>query len=183
MPDGGRRHRQGPVAVEILPSAPTMRPSSASASSSSSGSSKAGTPTSAPALSAEDVSLHEASLHDASLQEAVPQAVVAHDAVVHEKLDHQASLHEASLQDASLHEADARAAFAHEAASKTGSDPPFGSCTTNCSSARFGLGGETTNAAAGSLTTPTPSEPGAAAGVGFAVSMSAPLIWSGVQPG
>src|SRR5262245_59495199 len=69
------------------------------------------------------------------------------------------------------------------AASKTGSGPPAGSATTNGARAAFAFGGADTSAAASASSSPTPSDHGTAAGVPCAETMSAPLTWSGVQPG
>ena len=53
----------------------------------------------------------------------------------------------------------------------------------NWSSPAFGFGGVVTVRAATTFSSPTPSDPGAAAGVALAETMSAPLTWSGVQSG
>src|SRR5690242_5372351 len=53
----------------------------------------------------------------------------------------------------------------------------------NCSAARFGLGGELNDAAEAGLTSPTPDAKAGPFGTGLAVSIRAPLIWSGVQLG
>jgi hypothetical protein len=50
---------------------------------------------------------------------------------------------------------------------------------TKARSPRFGLGAEASATAFETSTMPTPSESGAAAGVRLAVSMRAPLTWSG----
>ena len=47
----------------------------------------------------------------------------------------------------------------------------------------MGFGGSATAAAAAARAMPTPSEPGAAAPAGSAVSISAPLTWSGDHDG
>jgi hypothetical protein len=74
------------------------------------------------------------------------------------------------------------ATFAQLAASNTLPEPPLAD-TTNSLSAAFGLGGLVTAAALAASTTPTPTEPGAASFAGLAVSISAPLTWSGVHSG
>ena len=53
----------------------------------------------------------------------------------------------------------------------------------NASRPAFGFGGLLIIRARNTLSSPVPSEPGAAAGVGFAETMRAPLTWSGVQFG
>src|SRR5207248_2814194 len=100
--------------------------------------------------------------------EAVPQDAVPQDAVPQEAVP----------QDAS-----ACAVVPHDAASKVGVSPPFGSGTTNCSSAAFGFGGSVTESAAAPSTSPTPSAKPAAGPGWAALSISAPFTWSGVQSG
>src|SRR5919201_1230607 len=101
---------------------------------------------------------------------------------VQEALVQQALVQEADVHEALVQEASAFAALVQLAASKTGSVPPAGSATRKRLSARFGLGGFVSAAALAASTSPTPSDQLGAA-VGFAVSISAPLTWSGVQFG
>ena len=89
---------------------------------------------------------------------------------------------EACAQEACAQEASAIATFAQLAVSNTG-PVPSEAWRTNWFTAAFGLGGLETRDAAYASITPTPSDPGAAFGVCFAVSMSAPLTWSGVHSG
>src|SRR5436190_20454686 len=98
-------------------------------------------------------------------------------------MPHEAMPQDAMPQDAMPHEASDSAVMPQLAASNTGALPPSGSGTTNAFSARFGLGGADSASAAAASTTPTPSEYGLAAPGTSAVSISAPLTWSGVQPG
>src|SRR5918999_636391 len=115
----------------------------------------------------------------AAFQDAAAQLAAAQEAAAHEALFQEADLHEALLQDALFQEASALAAFAQLATSKT--SPPARSETTNWSSPRLGFGGFKTCVAAFALTSPTPRPMPAA--VGCALTMSAPLTWSGVQLG
>jgi hypothetical protein len=139
------------------------------------------------ALSDQEADAHEALAHEAAdceslAQDAEAQDAEAHDALAQEALDQDAEAHEASDQDADAHEAFAEAVLAQLAESKT--LPPLrGSVTRNLSSARFGFGALVRATAFATSTTPTPSESGAAVGVLLAVTISAPLTWSGVHVG
>src|SRR5689334_11373614 len=66
---------------------------------------------------------------------------------------------------------------------KVGRVPPAGSAVRNCSRALFGFGTLVAMTDLTAFTSPSPSEPGTADGVGLAVAISAPLTWSGPQPG
>src|SRR5919198_6242687 len=138
------------------------------------------------------IDVQEALVQLALVQEAEVQLALVQDADVHEADVQDALVHEADVQEALVHEADVQLALVQEAsafaalvqlaASKTGSVPPAGSATRKRLSARFGLGGFVSAAALAASTSPTPSDQLGAA-VGFAVSISAPLTWSGVQFG
>src|SRR6266545_1468009 len=102
--------------------------------------------------------------------------------------DQDTSVHETSLQETSLQETASHAGLVaavsdQVAASKTGLVPPAGSGTTNTFRPRFGFGGRSTSAARAAFNSPTPAEPTGASGTKRALSMSAPLIWSGVNVG
>ena len=60
---------------------------------------------------------------------------------------------------------------------------PLGSGIRNASSARFGFGGDSTAAAAGAYTSPTPPASVLALRSARASSISAPLTWSGESVG
>jgi hypothetical protein len=121
--------------------------------------------------------VHEADVHDALVHEALVHEALVQEADIQLALVHEASVHEALVQDAS-----AFAALVQLAASNTGTEPPVGSATTNLFRARFGFGGFVSAAALAASSSPTPSAIGDAE-VGLAVSMRAPLTWSGVQFG
>src|SRR3954453_1530449 len=90
---------------------------------------------------------------------------------------------ETSPQDTASQETFAFAVSDQLTASKTGPLPPAGSAARNCSSALFGFGALAAITDLTAFTSPSPSEPGTAEGVGRAVAISAPLIWSGPQLG
>jgi hypothetical protein len=125
--------------------------------------------------------VHEAEFHDALVQLAELHDALDQLAEVHEALDHEAELHEALDHEADDQEAlfqlgSVEAAFIHPWASNTGSVPPAESGTRNCSSAALGFGGVVGPFSARyRLTSPTPTDPGAAAGSAAADSINAPL--------
>src|SRR5262249_15075296 len=84
---------------------------------------------------------------------------------------------EAEFHDALFHEADACAALIQAVQSK----PPV--AVTKASSARFGFGASGRFAARLALTSPTPPARPSDRSMFCAVSISAPLTWSGVNPG
>ena len=90
---------------------------------------------------------------------------------------------ETSLQETASHETLALAVSDQLTALKTGTLPPAGSAVRNWSSALFGFGALVAVTDLTAFTSPRPSEPGIADGVGRAVAISAPLIWSGPQAG
>src|ERR671936_341943 len=98
-----------------------------------------------------------------------------------------ASSNEASAQDASAHEAVAQEALAATAADQLAESndvPPVPDDVRNLFKATFGFGGVVLKSARRpAFSWPTPAAPAAACGTGFAVTISAPLIWSGVQSG
>src|SRR5918912_1846492 len=126
---------------------------------------------------------HEEVPHEAVPHEAVPQEAVLQDAVPQEAADQAAVPHEEVPHDAVPQEASRRAVVPQLEASKTRVEPPDGSGTRKRSIAAFGFGGARTSTAFAAFTSPTPSDIGAADGVGRAVSMSAPFTWSGVHVG
>jgi hypothetical protein len=75
----------------------------------------------------------------------------------------------------------AEAVLAQLAASKA--FPPETSVVTNLFSAAFGFGALESATAFAMSTTPTPAESGAESPAGRAVTISAPLTWSGVDVG
>src|ERR1051326_1901352 len=129
------------------------------------------------------MSAHEASAHEAS----------THEASAHEAALQDASPHEAALQDASPQDASPQEASPHDALLLTVSfqlaelnaRPPSASLTRNPFNALFGFGGvEVYDAALPPFSSPTPAEPNVVApGTGLAVTINAPLIWSGVHDG
>jgi hypothetical protein len=125
---------------------------------------------------------HEALAQEAEAHEALAQEALAQEAEAQDALDHEAEAQEALAQEALAQEASLCATLAQLAASNTLPEPPLAD-TTNLLSAAFGFGGLVTAAALPASTTPTPTDPGAAPWTGFAVSMSAPLTWSGVHEG
>jgi hypothetical protein len=132
----------------------------------------------------QDAAAHEAAFQDAAAQlaldhDADAQLADAQDAFAHDALDQDADAQLALFQEALFHEASAVAVLAQLAASKT--LPPEPSETTKPLRARFGFGGLVTSEAALAFTSPTPSA--RPAEVGRALTMRAPLTWSGVQPG
>jgi len=133
---------------------------------------------------------------DAEFQEAEFQLALFQLALFHETLFQLALFHEtlfqlALFQDAEFqealfhetlfHEAFASAALFHEAVSNA-TPPDVASVLTNWSRPAFGFGGSLIPAALFAVISPTPAEP-AAPLTGRVVSISAPLIWSGVKPG
>jgi hypothetical protein len=137
---------------------------------------------------AQDADAHEAAAqealaHDALAHEALAHEALAHDAFAHEALAHEALAQEAFAQEADAHDASSCATCAQLAESKTRSPEPAGSETRNAFSARFGFGGSLTAAALSAETKPTPTDPKSAEGMCVAVSMRAPLTWSGVHVG
>src|SRR5438034_4884005 len=90
---------------------------------------------------------------------------------------------ETSLQETASHETLALAVSDQLTALKTGTLPPAGSAVRNWSSSLFGFGTLVAVTDLTAFTSPRPSEPGIADGVGRAVAISAPLIWSGPQLG
>src|SRR5919204_4787241 len=126
-----------------------------------------------------EAAAHEAAAHDALFHEAAAQLAAAHEAFAQEAVFHEAELQEALFQEALFHDASAWATLAQLAASKA--SPPEPSERTNWSSARFGFGALATIVAAFASTSPTPSALPAAE-LRCALTISAPLTWSGVQP-
>src|SRR6266576_3390148 len=88
-----------------------------------------------------------------------------------------------SPQETASHETLALAVSDQLTALKTGTLPPAGSAVRTWSSALFGFGALVAVTDLTAFTSPRPSEPGIADGVGRAVAISAPLIWSGPQVG
>ena len=152
---------------------------------------------SSPAASPSALSAQEAEAHEAEAQEAEAQEAEAHEADAHEAAAQDAEAQEAEAHDAFAQEAEAQEAEAHEAEAQEASlwatfaqlaalnigPVPSSAGPTNWFRAAFGFGGLVTAAALVASTMPTPREPGAALGVSFAESMSAPLTWSGVHSG
>jgi len=133
-------------------------------------------------LSAQDASVEDVAT-DELAQEAEAQDADAQDALAQDAVFQEAEAHEAEAHEALFQEASAVAALAQLAASNTRPEPPAGSDTTYLSSAKFGFGGELTAAALPALTSPTPRDMGDALGGATALTMSAPLTWSGVKLG
>src|SRR6266705_2187089 len=94
----------------------------------------------------------------------------------HETLSHDAEFHDALFQEALFQDAFVWAVPIHAVLLKV---LEF----TNASSARFGFGGAVTFAAASAVNSPTPLEAPTAGLIVRAVTISAPLTWSGVQSG
>src|SRR5690348_1233857 len=90
---------------------------------------------------------------------------------------------ETSPQETASQETFAFAVSDQLTASKIGRPPPAGSGARNCSSALFGFGALLAVTDLTAFTSPRPSEPGTAEGVGRAVAISAPLTWSGPHVG
>src|SRR6266568_1595522 len=107
----------------------------------------------------------------------------AAEAEAHDALAHEAEAQDALAHEAEAHEASVAAVLAQEAVSTTGVESPLGSGTRNWSRAAFGFGGSVSSSACCRFSSPAPAEPGAASGTGLALSISAPLTWSGVQSG
>jgi hypothetical protein len=128
---------------------------------------------------AQEAAAQEALFQEAAAHEALFQDAAAQDALFQEAFAQEAFAQEALFQDALFQEASACAMLAQLAA--LNARPPAPSEDTNWLSARFGLGGLVTCEAALALTSPSPRAIPAA--VGWAVSMRAPLTWSGVQFG
>ena len=114
-------------------------------------------------LSAQLTSLQEMSAHETAASAESPQETSAHDTASQETF--------------------AFAVYHQLNALNTGMLPPAGSAARNRSSALFGFGGLFAITDLTAFASPTPSEPGTAEGVGRAVAISAPLIWSGPQLG
>src|SRR5919201_6187824 len=123
-------------------------------------------------------SVSETSVSDTSVRETSSQEMSAQPIVETAELP-QAT----SSQDRASQLMLAFAASSQLSALKTGIEPPAGSGPTNRSSALFGFGGLLRLAALAASSSPTPSEPFAAFGVGRAPSISAPFTWSGVKLG
>src|SRR5207247_4906316 len=83
---------------------------------------------------------------------------------------------ETSLHETASHETLALAVSDQLTALKTGTLPPAGSAVRNWSSALFGFGALVAVTDLTAFTSPTPSEPGIADGVGRAVATSAHVI-------
>ena len=113
-------------------------------------------------------------------QEADDHEALDQEADDHEALDQEADDHEALDHEALFHDALACAALDQLAESNTMPLPE--SLTRNWFSPAFGFGGLETAFAAAPSASPTPSEFVLSAPACFAVSMSAPLTWSGPQP-
>lgn len=164
-------------------------PRSAANCSSSAGSSHSpvGDAGSISALSDQEAEAHEALAHEAADWASLAHEADAHEALAQEAeaqlaLDQEAEAHEAEAQEALAQEAFADAVLAQLAESKT-LPPLAGSVTTKVFSARFGFGALVRATALATSTTPTPTDSGAASLAGRAVSMIAPLTWSGVHVG
>src|SRR6266567_2116744 len=119
-----------------------------------------------PAASSCEAEFQETSFHETLFQEALFQ----------EALFQEAEFQETLFQEALFQDAFVWAVPIHEALSKV---LEF----TNASSARFGFGGAVTFAAASAVNSPTPLEAPTAGLIIRAVTISAPLTWSGVQSG
>src|SRR5205807_1423409 len=137
-----------------------------------------------PALSAQDAADRPIAAQDAAASafeahEAVAQLAELHEADAQLALDHDALAQEADAQDALAHDASSFAFEAQLAASNNGW-PDSGSVTMNASSEAFGFGGLRISTDRAALTSPTPTESGAASGIALAPSIRAPLTWSGV---
>ena len=94
---------------------------------------------------------------------------------------HETAASEESPQETSPHETASQETFAFTVDSqlselKTGVLPPAGSAVRNWSSALFGFGGLVMRTDLIPLTSPTPSDPLTAEGVGRAPAIRAPLI-------
>src|SRR4029079_7730344 len=90
---------------------------------------------------------------------------------------------ETSPQDTASQETLALGVSDQLTASKTGTGTRARSAARNCSRALFGFGTLAAVTDLTAFTSPSPSEPGTAEGVGLAVAISAPLTWSGLQLG
>src|SRR6266581_2822338 len=124
----------------------------------------------------QETSFHETLFQDALSQEALFQEAEFQETLFQETLFQEAEFHDALSQEALFQDAFARAAPIHAVLSKV---LEF----TNASSARFGFGGAVTFAAASAVSSPTPLDAPTAGLIVRAVTISAPLTWSGVQSG
>src|SRR5712691_7108557 len=119
-------------------------------------------------------------------QEAEDQVALDQEALDHEADDHDALDQEALDHEADDHEADDQEALdcaALDQLAESNTRPPLPSLTTNWSRPAFGFGGSVTPAAPAAETIPTPRSKDGESAYGCAVTISAPLTWSGVQLG
>src|SRR6266516_1714036 len=111
-----------------------------------------------------------------------PSALTAQEALARLRSAQEAVAEALDAQDADAQLTSLQEASAQLAESKTGA-PVTGSPAMKLSRPLFGFGGVVNSIEREALTSPTPSDMSLARGSGFAPSISAPLIWSGVKSG
>ena len=132
----------------------------------------------------QDAEFHDALFQDAEFHDALFQDAEFHDALFHDAEFQDAEFHDAEFHDAEFHEALAIAALFHDALLKLAPVVvPALPETTNASRPAFGFGGDEALTASEAWIVPTPPASPTPAASGAAVSMRAPLTWSGVQFG
>src|SRR5690242_13656357 len=134
------------------------------------------------AASSQETSLQATSLQATSLQATSLQATVSHETVSQETSDQATASKSASDQATEFQDTASQLEFALAVLNQACASNDW--FETNWSRPRFGFGGAVVRRTARPMrSSPTPTEPGAAAGSFFADTIRSPFTWSGVQLG